>query len=319
MLLVGDIGGTHARFALAESDHSGAPIILNERKLVCADYASVEDAIEGYLGITNGNGRPRQACLAVAGPVTNDSVEFTNSGWTLSAEHIRKQLSLERTLLVNDLEAVVRAWPYLKPEDIEDLFPSPNWQAHAGTGVVIGIGTGFGMSLMPHGEPGRVIATEAGHTSFAPSNPFEQEISRAFSKRLGRVSVERLISGRGMADLYQTIADIEGRNVNKCSSSEILRNANRGLDRISKLTVRMFCEILGSVVGDCALVAGARGGVYLRGHLVDAIAPILKAGKFRERFEDKGRMKPYLQAIPTRLIVHPEPALLGAAALATHS
>ena len=316
MLLVGDIGGTHARFAFATAGDDGAPIIEEERKLVCADYASVEEAINGYFRLANGDGRPKQASIAVAGPVTDESVEFTNSGWKVSARRICEEISLDRTLLVNDLEAVSLAWPFLRSGDIEDVFPSAGWRTSKDTLAVIGIGTGFGMSVMPGGDPGRVISTEAGHTSFAPSNPFEQEVSQAFFKRFGRVSVERLISGRGLADLHQTIAEIEGRRVAPRSSSQVVAMAGRGFDRLSKLSVRMFCEILGSVAGDCALVAGARGGVYLRGHLVQAIANSLRSSRFRERFEDKGRMRSYLQAIPTRLIVHPEPALLGAAAIA---
>lgn len=316
MLLVGDIGGTHARFALAEWNGVGTPIIHDEQKFVCAEFAGVEEAMERYLGQAKASFARTCVSLAVAGPVTHQAVSFTNSGWNVSAERICEQLHFERAVLLNDLEAVVRAWPHLRRGDLEDLLHSPNWEAHNDTFVVIGIGTGFGMSLVPHGEPARVIPTEAGHTSFAPSNPWEYEVLQVFWKRLGRVSVERLVSGRGLADLYQTISDIEGRKPKQLSASEIAESANRGWDRIAKLTVRMFCELLGSVAGDCALVTGARGGVFLRGHLVESISPILKKGKFRERFEDKGRMRSFLQAVPTRLIVHPEPALLGAAAYA---
>ena len=317
MLLVGDIGGTHARFALAEFDGKGAPVIHDERKLVCAEFNSVEEALDQYLGERAGKARIRCASLAVAGPVTSGSVEFTNSGWHVSATRIRAELDLERAMLINDLEAVVRAWPHLQDSDIEDLFASPVRTPHGKTSVVIGIGTGFGMSVIPNGDPTQVISTEAGHTSFAPSTPWENEVLQVFWKRLGRVSVERLVSGRGLADLYQTIAEIEGRTVEERSASDIARRAGKGWDRIAKLSVRMFCELLGSVAGDCALVTGARAGVHLRGALVDSIAPILKRGRFRTRFEDKGRMRAYLEAVPTHLIVHPEPALLGAAAYAT--
>ena len=318
-LLVGDIGGTHARFALAEGDAPGRPRIHHARKLVCADFSDIEQAIGRYLALTNGVGTPRYASLAVAGPVSQDAVEFTNSGWTVSAERISERLCIERTMLINDLEAVVRAWPHLAPQDMQEVFPSEVREARGSTSVVIGIGTGFGMSLIPHGASTGVIPTEAGHTSFAPSNPFEYEILSRFTKRLGRVSVERLVSGTGLADLYRTINEIEGRRVRDSNSAEIAKMAKTGFNRIAKLSVRMFCEILGSVAGDCALVTGSRGGVYLRGHLVEAIAPLLQRGKFRERFEDKGRMRPYLEAIPTYLIVHPEPALLGAAAFASTS
>ncbi len=316
MLLVGDIGGTHARFALAESDATGSPIIHDEQKFVCSEFAGVEEAMERYLDQAQASIARECVSLAVAGPVAHQRVSFTNSGWNVSAERICELLHFERAVLLNDLEAVVRAWPHLQSEDIEDLFQSPTWAAHNDTFVVIGIGTGFGMSLVPHGEPAKVIPTEAGHTSFSPSNPWEYEVLQVFWKRLGRVSVERLVSGRGLADLYQTISDIEGRTPKKLTASEIAETANRGWDRVAKLAVRMFCELLGSVAGDCALVTGARGGVFLRGHLVESISPILKRGKFRERFEDKGRMRSFLEAVPTRLIVHPEPALLGAAAYA---
>ena len=316
-MLVGDIGGTHARFALAEIDGGGHPHVREERKLVCAEFGSVEDAMRRYLVENAGSMRLQCASLAVAGPVTDQGVEFTNSGWRISADRICAELDFERALLINDLEAVVRAWPHLAESDIEDLFESPAWNAHGSASVVIGIGTGFGMSLIPNGDPAQVIPTEAGHASFAPSNPWEYEVLQVFWKRLGRVSVERLVSGRGLADLYQTIAEIEGRRVQQRSANDIAKRAAKGWDRVAKLSVRMFCELLGSVAGDCALVTGARGGVYLRGALVDSIAPILRRSKFRERFEDKGRMRPYLQAVPTRLIVHPEPALLGAAVYAT--
>ena len=283
---------------------------------MCAEFGSIEEALDGYFGDLEKPAPLRQASLAVAGPVTNGCVEFTNSGWRVSAEHIRKTLGLERVALINDLEAVVRAWPYLAESDIEDVCASPKWNGHGKTSVVIGIGTGFGMSVVPNGNPTQVIATEAGHASFAPSTPWENEVLQTYWRRLGRVSVERLVSGRGLADLYQIIAQIENRQVRAQSASDIANRAGRGLDRIAKLSVRMFCELLGSVAGDCALVTGARAGVYLRGALVDRIAPTLKRSKFRERFEEKGRMRAYLQAVPTRRIVHPEPALLGAAAYA---
>ncbi|MCY4198948.1 MAG: glucokinase [Gammaproteobacteria bacterium] len=316
-LLVGDIGGTHARFALAEIDAGGTPLIHDERKFVCADFGSVEDAMSRYLGENSQAARCRRASLAVAGPVTDQGVEFTNSGWRISSTHICSELDFERALLINDLEAVVRAWPHLAESDIEDLFASDARVACGNTSLVIGIGTGFGMSVIPNGDPTEVISTEAGHSSFAPSNPWEYEILQTYWKRFGRVSLERLVSGSGLADLYQTIAEIEGRRVSPSSASEIAERATKGWDRVAKLSVRMLCELLGSVAGDCALVTGARAGVYLRGALVEAIAPILKGGKFRERFEDKGRMRPYLRAVPTYLIVHPEPALLGAAAYAS--
>ena len=306
--LVGDVGGTNARFALVDSQGH----IRHPRSFPARDYASLADVIAEYLVQTAGRRRPSRAVIAVAGPVLDGEIEFTNLDWQISEGDLLAHFEFEAVRLINDFAAQALACPLLEPDDLRPLGP-PLRGVVDGPLVVLGAGTGFGVAGLARGERGDVaVATEGGHAGFAPCDETEVEIWRRIKARHGRVSIERLLSGPGLFDLYRALADIEGAGAELADDRGVIAAAAEG-DRMARLTVERFCGILGSVAGDLALTFGARGGVFVSGGLAPRLADRLAASQFRARFEDKGRLSPYVAQIPTSLVLHPYPAIVGAA------
>lgn len=310
--LVGDIGGTHARFALAEIK-GGRPVISAPRSYVNKDHPSPESAIETYLKDT-GAERPALAVLAVAGPVTDGAIRLTNLDWELSEARLMAVAGFSAARLINDFAAQALGAPRVAPERLRRLgpeIPTPG----AGTLAVMGPGTGFGVAgLLREGGREHVLTTEGGHAGFAPTDEVEVEIWRRFARHRERVSIERVLSGAGLYELYLALADIEGARPSLERQEEVQAAALSG-DALAAEAVDRFCRILGSTAGDIALGLGARGGVYIAGGVAERLADQLAGGGFRKRFEAKGRFEGYMQAIPTWLILEPYTALIGAASL----
>jgi len=305
--LVGDVGGTNARFALVDSQGH----IRHPRSFPARDYASLADVMGEYLEQTAGRRRPARAVIAVAGPVVAGEIEFTNLDWHISEGDLLAQFEFEAVKLVNDFAAQAMACTLLEPDDLRPL--GPGIRGAEGPVVVLGAGTGFGVAGLARGDRGDIaIATEGGHAGFAPTDEVEIEIWRRLKVRYGRVSIERLLSGPGVFDLYLALAEIEGANAELPDDKGVIEAANAGEPRAAA-TVDRFCGILGSVAGDLALSFGARGGVFVSGGLAPRIADRLAASNFRSRFEDKGRLSDYVAQIPTSLVLHPYPAIVGAA------
>lgn len=305
--LVGDVGGTHARFALVD----GQGHIRNPRTFVARDYASLTDIVAEYLETTAGRKRPARAVIAVAGPVLNGEIEFTNLDWQISEGDLLAHFEFEAVKLINDFAAQALACPTLEADDLRALGPTLRRGSDCPM-VVLGAGTGFGVAALARGERGDIaIATEGGHAAFAPVDHVEMEVWRLLKVRYGRVSIERLLSGPGLFDLYRALAEIEGVNAEIADDRTIIESAASG-DRLAELALDRFCAILGSVAGDLALNFGALGGVFVSGGLAPRIADRLAASDFRARFEDKGRLSPYVRQIPTNLVLHPYPAIVGA-------
>ena len=308
--LVGDIGGTNARFALVD-DVGGRLSITEPGAYPTKDHSSPEDTIEAYLEET-GAPRPDKAVLAVAGPVTNGAMHFTNLNWEVSEVRLTSVGGFKAARLLNDFEAQALAAPRLDPAKLQVLGPElPRPQE--GTLVILGPGTGFGVAgLVRHGGMEAVLSTEGGHISFAPTDDFEVEIWRRFAKARERISVERVLSGSGLHELYQAIGDIEGQAASLPDAKAVQTAAESG-DVLAAHTVDRFCRILGSTAGDFALAMGARAGVYVTGGVAEKLASQLAQGGFRERFDAKGRFETYMKAIPTLLVTDPYAALVGAA------
>jgi len=311
LALVGDIGGTTARLALA--DLSGAkPVISDIRDYPSRSYASGSDVVRAYLADTGR--KPDTASIAVAGPVTGGAVHFTNLGWTFSESEIRK-LGLSRVRLLNDFEALALATQHLAPDDSSTVGPVEEGEAGA-TVAVIGPGTGFGASaLVRSGGHTVAMAGEGGHASFGPGDEVEREILAVLARKFPHVSIERVLSGPGLQNLYSALDAIDGIVGEPPDPTEITRLALQGEAKCARTLLR-FCAILGSVAGDFALTYGAREGVFIAGGIAPSILPFLEKSAFRDRFEAKGRFNTYLGAIPTRVIVHTHAAFLGAAELA---
>lgn len=308
-LLVADIGGTNARFALADFDAAG--VRLGDMHAFRAeDYETISDAAGAFLEAVQA--KPKSACFAVAGPITDEIVEFTNSPWVLDIAKVKKQMKLEHLLAINDFEALAASVRYLKPADLAPVKPGirePDVPI-----LVMGPGTGLGQSIIvPVGGKDIVIATEGGHVAFAPYDEEEIEVLRFIMREHKRVSIERLLSGRGLVNIHRALCAIAGRPRASLQADEITRAALTREYPIAVKAVDMFCAILGSAAGDAVLASGARGGVILGGGILPKIRDIFLRSHFVERFLDKGRMRDYVEPVPIDLIVRDGAALIGAA------
>lgn len=306
--LVGDVGGTNARLALVDAQGH----VRHPRIFACRQYASLADIIAEYIETTAGKKRPPKAVIAVAGPVMGGEIEFTNLSWVVSEGDLVAQFEFEAVALINDFAAQALACPLLEGPDLRLLGPAVP-RAHDCPVVALGAGTGFGVASLARSDRGDIaIATEGGHASFAPTDEVEIEIWRRINARYGRVSNERLLSGQGLYDIYCALSDIEGLAPALTDEVAVTTEGLVG-DPLAAAALDRFGGILGSVAGDLALSFGARGGIYVSGGIAPRIADRLAKGSFRARFEAKGRLSDYVRAIPTYLVLHPYPAIIGAA------
>ncbi|MDB5427934.1 MAG: glk [Phenylobacterium sp.] len=312
--LVGDVGGTNVRFALA--DITGpTPRLFACQSSLCADYPRIEEAIEHYLQSAPAQGaRPRAAAIAVAGPVTGGAAELTNGLWRIS-EAALIEAGFPSARLINDYTALALSVRHLEPQDLGSIGDAPALAPAANqTVAVLGAGTGLGVSAaVRDGSSEAIATTEGGHMAFAPGDEVEIEILRQLTTQFGRVSLERLLSGPGLVSLRWALARIAGREAGPLTPEEIVSRATAGEDDLCVESLDRFCGIYGAAAGEIALVYGARGGVYLGGGIAANILGWLRQSAFRSRFEAKGRFVEYVKAIPTQVILHPFAALLGAA------
>jgi glucokinase len=252
--------------------------------------------------------------LAVASPITGDQVTFTNHPWTFSIEAVRKRFGLRRLRVINDFAANAVAIPHLAGADrlqIGSGTPVPNAPI-----AVIGPGTGLGVSmLMPVAEGWTPIEGEGGHVTLAPADDEESAVLELLRKRYDHVSAERLLSGAGLVNLYNALCEIAAIPAASFTPPQITDPRIWEEDSRAREATAMFCAMLGTVAGNLALTVGARGGVYIAGGIVPRLSSFFAQSSFRKRFEAKGRLRWYVAAIPTYIIMRPLPALLGAAAL----
>lgn len=306
--LVADIGGTHARFALSTATHE-----IRDALVLDADqYESIEAAAEAYLARIGRPAMLQAAVLACAGPIEAGTVRFSNSHWHTSEPGFGARLRIPAVRLINDLAAVAWAVPLMKPEDLRQV-GGPALGAPEGTIAIVGVGTGFNAAAFLPGETAEtVIGGEYGHTGFAPTDAEDVEIWRMIGGRFGRVSIERVLSGPGLLNVYQAICAMAGAQAVAMTPAEV-SEAARAQDQLAIRAVNRFCAILGTVAGDVALAYGAAGGVLVAGGIAPTMLTELDGSHFRTRFEAKGRLADHQKAIPTAVIVNPTPALLGSA------
>ena len=312
-LLVGDVGGTNARFALAQWVE-GRPVLSHHESFPAATWPTF---LEGVRAFIDGCAiKPSGGVLAVAGPVTDGEIDLTNSPWRVSEAELQT-LGLNPVRLINDFEALAWGAPVVPGDMLASLGGPAEGEPHAAI-AVLGPGTGFGVSALARDIHGHEIAmaSEGGHACFAPGDAVEDEILRILRRRYDRVSIERLICGPGLLNLHRALAEIDGRESHIEDPAQITTEAMENPHSPCGATLARFCAILGAVAGDIALTTGARGGVYIAGGIAPRILPFLKASPFRERFERKGRFQDYMAAIPTHVILHQHAALLGAARVA---
>lgn len=308
LALVADIGATNARFALASADGAFQRVQV----LPCREFDSLERALEGWVGgPVQGL---RAAALAVAGPVTGDRVSLTNHPWSFSTEALRRYLGAERLHVVNDFAAVAMAAPLLRADERRQV---GGGAAERGAPIaVIGPGSGLGVSgLIPVADDWQPLSGEGGHATMAAAGERENAVLERMRRRFDHVSAERLLSGPGLINIYQALAELDGVKGEAYRSSQITDPEIRARDPRCQETVEIFCAMLGTVAGNLALTLGARGGVYIAGGIVPRLGEGFAAAAFRARFEDKGRLRSYLEPIPAFVVIHPFPAFLGLAKL----
>jgi glucokinase len=303
--LIADIGGTHARFALAGSD--GRP--QDEQKLLVADFPGPVEAARSYLA-----GRKiRDAVLAVATAVDSDSICLTNAPWAFSVAAVRQALGLNRLAVINDFTAQALAVPRLAPEECTQIKAG---EPQRGSAIaVIGPGTGLGVGgLLPIQGTWYPIASEGGHVSLATHDEREAALLARLRGRFGHVSNERVLSGPGLMNLAKILAELDGDVIALDDPREVSRRAENGECPYCREALERFSSILGAASGDLALLFCALGGVYISGGLCKRLGALLDIARLRESFVAKGRFADYLERIPIYLVTRRDPGLLGAAA-----
>lgn len=310
--LVGDIGGTNARFGLVTVEGGE---VFGIETLRGKDYPCLYDAVRQYLSMAQCAVPPKKACFAVASAITEDMVQLTNSTWSFSISELQQQLGLESLHVINDFEAVARSIPHLNPVDRCQV---GDGEAKKGfTKAVLGAGTGLGTAILAPSGGGYIpLATEGGHAGFSPVTELEYEVKKVLAGQLGFVSNEHLLSGSGLEHLHQALCHIHQKQYETLSARTIAENALSKKDPICELAFKMFFDILGSLAGDYTLLTGAKGGVYIGGGIAPRYCDyIVKHSGFRDRFEDKGRFSHYLKDVASYIIMAPQPGLIGAAAV----
>lgn len=314
--LIGDIGGTNARFALVRPNSVRLEQI---RVLPVREHENLDAAAHHYLReIQLEVADISAACFAFAGPVHLEHIKLTNSHWAFSKDQMREQLGVETLKLVNDFTAMALSIPYLAKENLVQVGGGPVQDSLPK--LAIGPGTGLGTAGLVRASCGWIpLAAEGGHVDFAATTPLEIQILQKLTERFGRVSVERILSGQGLVNLYQCHCELQGQAPIHCLPKEITGAALSGQDPMAAATLGHFCEILGRVAGNATLTLGALGGVYIVGGIIPRFVEFFRQSGFRAAFEDKGRMKVLMEQIPVQVVVEPHPGLIGAAAALSNS
>ena len=306
--LLGDIGGTHARWAWQESVDSALQDVSVQ---ACRASPTLLDSARTYLAAT-GHAQPHSAGIGIATAVTGDVVHMTNNPWTFSIKELKQSLGLKHCLLLNDFTALALSLPGLAASDLRSV---GSGVAVAGAPIaLIGPGTGLGVSGLLRSASGDYcpLSGEGGHVTLAASDEREAALLSVLRGRFGHVSAERLLSGPGLVELYRASCELHGRTARNLTPAEVSAAALDASDPDCIASVHHFAAFLGTVAGNLALTLGALGGLYIGGGVVPRLGAAFDEALFRQRFEDKGRYQDYLRAIPCWIITASAPALLGA-------
>ncbi|MEX2630704.1 MAG: glucokinase [Tistlia sp.] len=299
--LLGDIGGTNARFALLGEDGALCAV----ERFAVAGHPTAEAALRAYLALHGG--APEAAILAVAATVEDGRARLTNAQWEFEERSLAQALGLRRVVLINDFAALAQAVPRLGERQLLTLGGGPG-RPDAPI-AVLGPGTGLGCAtLLPDG---RVLVGEGGHVTLAAVDEREAALLAILRRRFAHVSAERVLSGPGLIELHEAVGELDGSRAPRArDGAEVAAAASAGCPG-AEATLAAFFGFLGTVAGNLALTVGAKGGLYLAGGILPRLAGPLRGSVFRERFQAKGRFRDYLAAVPLRLIVEPDPAFLG--------
>lgn len=316
LVLAADIGGTHARFGLV--DRGGPrPEVKREHTYDSAAWPGLEALVEDFLA--QDGEKPARACFGLAGPVHGGQVRLSNLDWVIPLEGLEARIGIERVRVINDFSAVGYAIRGLEPEDYSELRPGQPEQN--GPIALVGPGTGLGHGIVVREEGrDRVLASEGGHTDFAPDTPEEWALFRYLARQFGHVSWERLLSGPGLANIYRfLVEESNGGGLlldDADPAASISAAATDGSDALAKRAMDLFVRALGRQAGNLALTVVSTGGIYLAGGIAPRILQRLQRPDFLQAISEKGRLSPLVEAMPVRVITTPDAGLLGAAAAA---
>ena len=312
-IAVADVGGTHARFALAEIEQGRVASLGEPVKLHTSDHASFQLAWQEF-GRRQGIDLPQELALSFAGPVGGDVLKLTNNPWVIRPALMKDRLGVERFTIVNDFGAVGYAVATLPDADFRHVCGPDRPLPSTGVISIVGPGTGLGVAALLRKEDHyEVIETEGGHIDFAPLDNLEDLMLTQLRKSFRRVSVERIASGRGLWNVYEALGAIEGKDLTFHDERELWTAALAGNDSLANAALDRFSLTLGAVAGDLALAQGAVAAV-IAGGVGARVADHLPRSGFRDRFIAKGRFERRMDEMPVKLITYPEPGLFGAAA-----
>jgi len=308
-----DVGGTNARVALIQADAAGRIEILDYHRYPCAAHSGLTAILADFVAAHADAGQAALQCMAIAsaGVVLDGEVINSNLPWRISLRELRETLGLRELHVINDFAAAAHGVQRLAAGDSRLLTPGIE-ASEAGPVLVVGPGTGLGAAIcIPHPAGTVVVPTEAGMTAFAPGTEREIEILRWMQQRSRHVPTEQLLSGPGLVNLYDAICALGGRAPAMRAPAEISQAARAG-DPAAREAVDVFCALLGSVIGDLAMIGGARA-VFIAGGIVPQLLDFLPHGDFRARLVDKGAMRPVLERLPVRLVENERLGAIGAA------
>jgi len=304
--VVADVGGTNIRLAVC-CNKTGE--MQQVRTFACVEFLTLDAALFQYFSTLTD---PVSAlCIGIACPVEDDQVSMTNLSWTFSQQALKEKLQLESLYVINDYTAISLAVPFLREQDKIKIGQGEPQQGE--NMAVFGPGTGLGVAHIIHaGHKWLSLDGEGGHTSFAPNSREQTDILLLLQEQFGHVSTERLLSGQGLVNIYHAICRLEGKSVAFHEAKQVTQAALANECELAKRSLQLFCEIMGGFAGNLALNIACKGGVYIAGGIVPRFSDFFQHSEFRAFFEQKGRFQPYLASIPTYLITHDNPGLLGA-------
>ncbi len=309
--LVADIGGTNARFSIVTGRSEEGYQLSQGRDLATAEYATFEACVQAYLDGIEGE-QPKRACLAVAGPVAGDEIRFTNVNWVFSIEVARQSLGFESMYMLNDFAALACSVPHLGVADTIEILPG---EALANAPkAIVGPGTGLGVAALVRAVDRWIpVPGEGGHVAYAAQTPREHQLAERLQTK-GYLCAQHLISGLGLVTLYNTLAELDDFPDRVTDGSEVSVRAFELNEPLAIEAMNIFCDGVGTLVGNSVVTYVAKGGVYLGGGILPRMVDFFRQSGFERRMKERGALAGFLDTVPVHLIVHKYPALIGAAA-----
>jgi len=336
IVLAGDIGGTNTRLAIYDVPPAGVRGLTPrfEHTYPSAAHASFDVIADKFLaaaaGAIGAGARVESACFGIAGPIEHNICRATNLPWVVDGNALSQRLAIPRVVLVNDFHAAALGVTAVEPAQLVALGGDP--PVARGPMAVLGAGTGLGQAFLIWSAAEnryRVIASEGGHVDLAARTPLEHGLVYFLTGKYGRVSCERVLSGRGLVDAFtflseepacsglirpETLAALAAPGQDR--AAVISQHALAGTDPVCEMALALFCSVLGATAGNLGLMVLATGGVFVAGGIAPRVLPFLQRGGFREAFDRKGRLHTLVERIPAYVVTHAQPGLLGAATIA---